>query len=171
MNLQSLKAHYGRDHMRERSSSKRFSVAFPKSLSRAAFAFCAFILLIPLAFTLFQGERNPAMYVCFLLFDLPFLFCGIWARNYRIDVDGDRICVRRWNGTRYSFEASEIEAVVHRVNHTAMGMSEAIRIKAKRHKASAETLMEGFEQMKAFIQERVPEDRVRVIEKVFVKQS
>ena len=49
-------------------------------------------------------------------------------------------------------------------------MSEAIRVKAKRRKASAETLMEGFEQMKAYILERVPEDRVRVIEKVFVKQ-
>lgn len=137
--------------MRGNLKNKRFSVAFPKNLSRAAFIFCALVLLNPVAFTLFQGERNPAMYVCFLLFDLPFLFGGLWARIYRIDVDGDRISVRRGNGTRYSFEVSEIETVVHRVNHTAMGMSEAIKIETKRHKASAETLMEGFGQMKTYI--------------------
>ena len=154
----------------QKMKNKRFSVAIPKNLSRAAFIVCALILLIPIAFTLLQGEQNSAMYVCFLLLDLPFLFGGLWARNYRIEVDGDRISVRRWNGARYSFEVSQIEKVVHRVNHTAMGMSEVIKIKAKRRKASAETLMEGFGQMKTYIQERVPEDRIRVIEKEFTKQ-
>lgn len=133
------------------------------------FLFCLVSVAIPLAFTLFQGERNPVMYVCFALLLLPFLICGVWTQLYRIDVYLDEIHVRRGIGTRYSFTLSEIIRVEHRIHHTNAGTNEKITFFTARHKASVETMMiQGFEQMKTYLYENVSSDKIDVKERNYL---
>ena len=151
--------------IQDNMSYEHFSVTFPKSISRFFFVLCIIILLIPIAFTLFQGERNPAMYVCFLLFGIPFLLSGIWMRNYRIDVEGSHVSVSRGIGIWYSFEVSDIAKIICKVKNTRMGTSTAIQIFAQHHKIAVSNLMKGSERLSEYIQERVPVELIRVVDK------
>ncbi|MGX8773785.1 MAG: hypothetical protein ACSW8G_01860 [Bacillota bacterium] len=146
-------------------SNSKITVTIPRGLSRELFLLCVVILMIPVAFTLFQNERNPAMYVCFALLVIPFLFGGFWAKNYRIVVKDDRFTVRRWNGTQYSFDVSEIEKVTRKINDSGMGTIDAFVIRTGRRKISVDNLMMGSEKMGAYLLEHVPEDRIEVVER------
>ncbi len=132
---------------------KHFKIYIPRIIFRIGFFFCVFVMAIPLIVMLVQHSWNTIMFVCFLLFVIPFVIGSVWAKNYQIQVDGERITVRRGNGTCFDFETKEIQKVTRKITHTKNGINEKFEIHANHHRVSVEPIMVGYEQMAKYIRE------------------
>ena len=143
----------------------RFVVKHPKGLCGFMLFTWLVILIVPVAFTVFQGPLPIAAYCIFLLLGLPFFLGMIWMKVFRVDVDGEEITVRRGIGSRYGFRVAEIERVVYIIKETGMGTSRAIQIFVGRHKLAVSNMLEGADALDAYVQEFVSKDKIEVIER------
>ena len=79
---------------------------------------------------------------------------------FRVDVDEDKIVVRRGIGTKYSFTLADIEKVVCIIRPIGVGTSKAFQIYLKGHKLSVGNMMDGFEKMDVYIQNSIPQAKI-----------
>ena len=79
-------------------------------------------------FSIFQGEFLLTAFIAFTIFGFPFLCASVWMKLFRVDVDEDKIVVRRGIGTKYSFTLSDIEKVICTIRSIGVGRSKAFQI-------------------------------------------
>lgn len=150
---------------------RRFYVAIPKGLFQMVLPICILVFVIPFTIMLFQHSLNPIVLLFFFILDTPLIFSAFWTKNYRIAIEDNHITVRRALGRRFSFEISDIEKVIYRINHTQMGITEKYTIYAEKHRFSVESLMIGYAPMKIYIQTYVPKNKIITKEKTFQNQK
>ncbi len=134
------------------------------------------MVLMNVLFTIFT--KPPHLVMCittFILFIFPISIAAMWAGLYKVAVDGHSITVRRATGFKYSLDVSEIKRVNWRKNKVrrpaySEPSSEAqvglqvLRIYTSSGKRfSAETLMEGFDEMSEYILENVDSSKIHYI--------
>ena len=139
---------------------KHFSVSIPNIYCRLMMFICLMCLGIPVMFSIFQGEFLLAAFIAFAIFGFPFLCASVWMKLFRVDVDEDKIVVRRGIGTKYSFTLADIEKVVCIIRPIGVGTSKAFQIYLKGHKLSVGNMMDGFEKMDVYIQNSIPQAKI-----------
>lgn len=145
----------------EKAGKETFCVRAPKFIPALMFAGTAMLLLIPIAFTLFDGVQHWLAYVSFSLMALPFLLLGIWLSVFRITVDKDMICIRRGIGSTYCFNVADITKVVRKTNHnTTMGTVRLLSVWTGRRRWKVDPLMINSHVMDEYLRKKVPSERI-----------
>ena len=131
---------------------RSFTVTNPRIIFELGMILVAFFVVFVILNTIFAEPPHLAMYVCAILF--VFLPCSIvmlWSKLFKVTVKGNRITVRKGTGKKYSFDVSEIVKVDWKIVETKMGKNEKITIRTASKHFSVETLMNGFNNMSAYI--------------------
>lgn len=147
-------------------STKCLTVTNPPVIFRLCLCILGFFVILVLANTLFAPPPHTAMYVCVTIFVfIPGTIAALWAKMFRIQVEGRTISVRKCLGlVNFRFSVSDIAGVEWKTTATQFGRSEKVLVTTSDgKKVSIETLMVHSEEMIRFIEENVDEMKIKRI--------
>lgn len=141
-------------------TKKKIIVTCSKSIFLYMLFGVALSLFLPIPFTVFGGSQHIALYIIFGLFALPFAYGTLLSKLFKVTVNGRKITVRKGIGGEYSFEVSEIVKVDWKIVINRMGKNEKITIRTASKHFSVESLMDGFDDMSAYISDNVDNNKI-----------
>lgn len=146
------------------NKSDKFTVSNPPILQKLILILVAMVVLINIFFTVTDGPQ-AAMYISFAVFLFPFIVGMVWAKLFKVTVNGRTVSVRRGTGVKYSFDVSEITQVKRKIVYNQMGGNEKLTVKAGSKKFAVGSLMIGFDKLSDYIDKNVDRSKVIVSEK------
>lgn len=144
-------------------SRKKFTVTNP-SIVFWLYLFIVGFFVVAIILNIIFSEQFPvSMCVCVTIFIfIPGICVMLWSKIPKITVEGDRITVRKWTGIKYTFTVDDIIEVQCQSTETHLGLDKSFLIKIRQGKKVAiSTLMNGFENMAAYIEKNVEQDKIK----------
>ena len=144
---------------------KHFTVTLPPLLFwiyMAIFIFFAILLTIEII-----TSENPtaAVIIVSLFILLPCLIVMLWARSFKVEVNGSVIKVRKGLGLIHrSFDVADITLVQAELADSKLGRIQSLILyRAGRKAVSVGTTMPGFEKFRKYITENVDESKFQQV--------
>ncbi len=149
---------------------KSFTLTQPPVLMWLALMIMGFFLVLMVVDMLATSSLDIAMAVVITMVILiPCTLIFLWAKFFRIKVEGTTISVRRFFGiVNYRFDVTDITAVRCITVQNRMGQNQNIKLYTSTgKKVPVETLMVNSEKMNKFIEENVDQSKFQNSFKTF----
>lgn len=125
-----------------------------------------FLFIMMIVISLIQQKFILPMYIIIiLLVTVPSVFALMWINLFSVVANERTITVRRWSGSRFSFDISEIISVQWKIVDTDFIHTEKITVNTANKRFSVDTAMNGFDQLAGYIQGNVDNRRIQYIKK------
>lgn len=148
--------------MKKKKKKTSFTVTYPPIIICLSLVLIAFFVTLTVLYTIFS-DPHPLLYICtIVIVFIPCTSVFLWAKLFKVTVNGNRITVRRHNGFKYSFDVSEIVRVDRKIVETGMGANEIITIRTNSRHFKVETLMRGSDKMLEYILENVNSRKIHI---------
>jgi hypothetical protein len=149
------------------NTQNKLTITHSKSIGICLLSGAGLFIILPLAFTIFQGVQHPLLYVLCLMLASLFIWIDLRFMAYKITVKGTTISVCKGLFKKFSLDVSEIESIKWITAVTKFGQNENITVQTKYGKFKVETLMVGSAKMIDFLRANVDESKIQTKAKNF----
>ena len=145
------------------STINKFTIAAPKGLIMYPLFGTVLFILFPIPFTLFQGKQHVMLYILSGGLAALFGWLSLYFRLYKVNINGRSISVQKGLLKKFSLNVEDIDKVDWITSITKFGKNENITVRAGSQKFKVETLMEGSDEMIAYLKDNVDEAKIHTI--------